>query len=435
MPKNGSVLIIGAGIVGMKAGLMLAGASKKVHLVEKLPIIGGKVIKNEESFPNMECSTCMVAPVQQEVLQSPNIETYTYSDVESISGSKGSYEVVIRRKARYISLVNCIGCGMCYDPCPVPIRNLWEEGLMDMKAVYVPTAGSLPNVPVIDSKHCLHLNGTQECNLCVESCVFDAIDLTDSDEVVTVEVEAILIASGSGLFDLSSLPNLGYGKLSAVYSPLEFERLFSSNGPTQGELTLRDSDASPKRIAIVHCVGRSEVGYCSTVCCMYSFKFVRFLLHKLPEAEIFNIYLDVCVPGKSSQNFFTTLGDKSTTMLFTPSLEDVSVTDSGSALKVSYPDASGKARELDVDMVILTAAMTPDPGLQELAQITGVELDKFGFIKRAGEENGSTETTRAGIFAAGSVTGPRDIQRSVIQGESAAGQIMELMSTIDGEQV
>ena len=419
----------------MKAGLMLAGASKKVHLVEKLPIIGGKVIKNEESFPNMECSTCMVAPVQQEVLQNPNIETYTYSDVESLSGSKGCYEVVIRRKARYISLVNCIGCGMCYDPCPVSIPNMWEENLMDMKAVYVPTAGSLPNVPVIDSSKCLHLNGTQECNLCVESCVFDAIDLNDSDEVVTVEVEAVLIASGSGLFDLSALPNLGYGDLSAVYSPLEFERLFASNGPTQGELTLRGSDISPERIAIIHCAGRSEVGYCSTVCCMYSFKFVRFLLHKLPEARIYDLYLDICVPGKSYQNFFTTLGEGSTTMLFTPSLEDVCVTESDSALRISYPDTSGESRELDVDMVILTAAIVPDSDLPELARIAGVELDKFGFIKRTDEGSGSTETTKAGIFAAGTVTGPGDIQRSVIQGESAAGQIMELMSTIDGEKV
>ncbi len=434
MPKNGSVLVIGAGIAGMKAGLMLAGASKKVHLVEKLPIIGGKVIKNEESFPNMECSTCMVAPVQQEVLQNSNIETYTYSNVESISGSKGCYEVVIRRKARYISLVNCIGCGMCFDPCPVSIKNFWEENLMDMKAVYVPTAGSLPNVPVIDSTHCLHLNGTQECNLCVEACVFEAIDLNDKDEVVTVEVEAILIATGADIFDLSVLPDLGHGKLSAVYSPLEFERLFAANGPTLGELTLRGTDVSPKRIAIVHCVGRKDAGYCSTVCCMYSFKFVRFLLHKLPDAEIFNIYLDVCVPGKSYQEFFTSLGEKSTKMLFTPSIEDVKVTEGDSALNVSYPDASGETEEFTVDMVILAAAMVPESDLNDLAGIAGIELDSHGFIKRAENGTGSMETTREGIFVAGSAQGPMDIQKSVIQAESAAGQIMKIMSNSAGEQ-
>ena len=82
MSHSENVLIIGAGLAGMTAGLELAHAGKKVHLVERLPLIGGKVIKDEESFPNLECSTCMVAPVQQDVLQNPNIVTMTFSNVE-----------------------------------------------------------------------------------------------------------------------------------------------------------------------------------------------------------------------------------------------------------------------------------------------------------------------------------------------------------------
>lgn len=428
MPQTGNILIIGAGIAGMKAGLMLAGASQKVHLVESLPIIGGKVIKNEESFPNMECSTCMVAPIQQEVLQNPDIETYTYSTVEKIEGSKGRFRAVIRRKARYVSLIDCIGCGMCFDPCPVSIDNEWEENLMPRKAIYVPCSGSLPNVPVIDSTRCLQLSGKQECNLCVESCAFEAINLEDSDEIIEVEVSAVIIATGSDIFDLSTLPNLGYGKLPAVYSPFEFERLFASNGPTQGEITVRNSEASPQRIAIVHCAGRRETGYCSSVCCMYSFKFVRFLKHKLPKADIYNIYLDICVPGKSYQNFFTSLSDTATEMLFTPSIEDISISETGSSLKLSYPDAGGNTMDIEVDMVILTAAMVPDPGLKEIAQTAGIELDQLGFIKTVDDGSGSMETSRAGIFVAGSAEGPKDIQKSVIQAESAAGQVMAVLS-------
>ena len=79
-----SVLVIGAGLAGMKAGLLLANAGKKVYLVETLPLIGGMAIKDEESFPNFECSTCMVAPIQQEVLQNPEIETMTLSTVEKV---------------------------------------------------------------------------------------------------------------------------------------------------------------------------------------------------------------------------------------------------------------------------------------------------------------------------------------------------------------
>ncbi len=429
MPQTGNILVIGAGIAGMKASLMLAGASSKVYLVEKLPIIGGKVIKNEESFPNLECSTCMVAPIQQDVLQNPNIETLTYSTVEKIEGSAGDFSVVIRKKARYVSLTDCIGCGMCYEPCPVSLKNEWEENLINRKAIYVPCSGSLPNVPVIDSEHCLRLSCGEDCSLCAESCAFEAINLEDVDEVLEIDVDAVILATGSSTFDLSSIPDLGYGTLPGVYAPLEFERLFASNGPTFGSITLRDSDKVPGSIAVIHCVGRREQKYCSAVCCMYSFKFARFLKHKIPSVNVFNIYSDICVPGKNYQSFYKSVEGVDTEMLYTSSIADVSVSESGSGLKVAYPDAAGAMKELSVDMVILAAAIVPDDDVIELAKITGVNLDSRGFIATVHDGSGSMETSRKGVFVAGTAEGPKDIQNSVVQAESAAGQVMGIVTS------
>ncbi len=429
MSHTGNILVIGAGIAGMKASLMLAGASSKVYLVEKLPIIGGKVIKNEESFPNLECSTCMVAPIQQDVLQNPNIETLTYSVVEKIEGSSGDFSVVIRKRARYISLTDCIGCGMCYEPCPVSLRNEWEENLIDRKAIYVPCSGSLPNVPVIDSEHCLRLGGGEDCSLCAEACAFEAINLDDSDEIIEINVGAVILATGSATFDLSSIPNLGYGTLPGVYAPMEFERLFASNGPTLGEITLRGSDKVPESVAVIHCVGRREQKYCSAVCCMYSFKFARFLKHKIPSVRVFNVYSDICVPGKSYQSFYRSVEGVDTEMLYTSSIGNVSVSESGSGLKVSYSDAAGSLQDLNVDMVILAAALVPDPGVASLAEVAGVDLDSQGFIKAVPDGSGSMETSREGVFVAGTAEGPKDIQNSVVQAESAAGQVAEIMTS------
>ncbi|MCD4775139.1 MAG: FAD-dependent oxidoreductase [Candidatus Aegiribacteria sp.] len=429
MPQTGNILVIGAGIAGMKASLMLAGASNKVYLVEKLPIIGGKVIKNEESFPNLECSTCMVAPIQQDVLQNPNIETLTYSVVEKIEGSAGDFSVVIRKKARYVSLTDCIGCGMCYEPCPVSLKNEWEENLIDRKAIYVPCSGSLPNVPVIDSEHCLKLLGKEECNLCVESCAFEAINLDDSDEVMEIKVGAVILATGSATIDLSTLPNLGYGTLPGVYAPMEFERLFASNGPTLGEIVLRGSEKIPESIAVIHCAGRKEKKYCSAVCCMYSFKFARFLKHKIPSAHVFNIYSDICVPGKSYQSFYKSVDGADTEMLYTSSIEDVKVSENESGLKVAYPDAAGAMEELNVDMVILAAALVPGDDAAPLAEVAGVDLDSRGFIATVLDGSGSMETSRRGVFVAGTAEGPKDIQNSVIQAESAAGQVMGIVTS------
>jgi len=96
------VLIIGAGIAGIEASLMLSKADRKVHLVEKTSYTGGTTIKFEEVFSNMECSTCMVAPIQQELLQDENINLLTLAEVEEVKGSSGKFTVKIRKKARYV---------------------------------------------------------------------------------------------------------------------------------------------------------------------------------------------------------------------------------------------------------------------------------------------------------------------------------------------
>ena len=54
------VLVIGAGIAGIEASLMLSKADRNVHLIEKTSITGGNTIKFEEVFSNMECSTCRI---------------------------------------------------------------------------------------------------------------------------------------------------------------------------------------------------------------------------------------------------------------------------------------------------------------------------------------------------------------------------------------
>ncbi|MEA1972883.1 MAG: FAD-dependent oxidoreductase, partial [Candidatus Cloacimonadota bacterium] len=295
MNQSDNVLVIGSGIAGLKASLMLSKVGKKVTLVEKLSLIGGKTIKNEETFPNLDCSTCLVAPIQQEILQDDNIDVLTSSTIEKLTGEAGNFTISINKKAACVDPVACLGCGMCYPPCPVELINEWEEYLTNKKAIYVPCSGALPNVPVINAEKCLQLSGKESCNKCVEACMFGAIDLSKQDEQVEVKAGAIIVATGYDMLDVSSIENLGYKKFDGVYTSMEFERLFAANGPTEGKLTMRDGERVPASIAIIHCVGRSETKYCSNVCCMASSKHAHFLKHKLPDAKIYNFYQDICL--------------------------------------------------------------------------------------------------------------------------------------------
>jgi len=427
MNSTDNVLIIGAGIAGMEASLMLAKTGKKVVLVEKLPIIGGNTIKNEESFPNLECSTCMVAPIQQDVLQNENIEVMTLSEVKKVEGEVGDYTVKINKKARYVSLTDCIGCGACYDPCPVTLTNEWEENLTKKKAIYVPCDGSLPNVPVIDPEHCLQISGKKSCNACAEACMFGAINFSEKNEQVEVKARAIIIATGFDLFDAKKITNLKYGKLDNVYTAMEFERLYASNGPTSGELILRKGDKAPDSVAIIHCIGRKELGYCSGVCCMYSFKYAHFVKDKLPDATVYNIYSDICVPDKSYQSFYEKIKKSESKFIFQSSVENIQISGNNGKLHLNLPAGKKSENSLDVDMVILSCALEPSKTSNDLSKILGVEIDNKGFFQIRNDAIGSVQTSQDGIFTIGCAEGPKDIQNSVIQAESAVGEVISLL--------
>jgi len=419
--KNPNVLVIGAGVAGMEASLLLAESGRKVYLVEKEPLIGGQTIKYEEVFPNMECSTCMIAPKQQEVLQNENVELFLLSEVQEVKKNGENFSIKLNKRARYVSLTNCIGCGACYEPCPVDLDNEFEERLSKKKAIFVPCPGSLPNVPAIDPAKCLHLNGkNKECQACKDVCMFNAIDFSEKDEKVTVEVGAILIATGFDLFDVKNLPQYGYGKSPDVYTALEFERLNAANGPTEGKITLKDGK-TPQSIGIIHCVGRNEQGYCSAVCCMYSAKFSQYLKHKLPEAKICEFHTDLCLPGKSYQKFYQETLNKGVDFIYAG---EIKLTGENGRLTVNYRNGHGENSSFKADMIILSPAVIPRKETPALAKALGLSLDKKGFFSTQDDKLSPVSTALEGIFITGCAQGPKDISSSIAQAEAAVGKIL-----------
>ena len=427
MKTSNNVLVIGSGISGMEASLLLSKAGKKVYLVERLPLIGGNTIKSGESYPNMDCSTCLVAPIQQEILQDENIEVLTNSSLMELTGKPGNFQAKIHKKARYVDMVECLGCGMCYPVCPVETDNHWEEDLVKMKAVYVPCAGALPNVPVIDPELCLRLNGG-DCNLCVEACMFDAIDFSDIDQILDVEIGAVILATGFSTAKNIDLSKFGYGKFDNVHTSMEFERLCAPNGPYEGNLVLKDSDKKPASVVFVHCVGRESSGYCSSVCCMYSFKHAHFVNLKNSEAKIYNLYHDICLPDKSYQKFYLETKEKISDFIFYSDIKQIEVQQKGDNLVVNYPNNKGDNASIQADMVVLAVPVIPSEGLEKLAEILDIELDRFGYIATEISQIGSIKTSRQGVFVAGCSEGPQDIQSAVLQAEAAVANTISLLN-------
>jgi heterodisulfide reductase subunit A len=416
---NQDVLVIGAGIAGIEASLLLAGSGRKVYLIEKTSMIGGNLVKYEEVFPNMECSTCMLAPKQQDLLQNANIELLTMADVLDVSGKIGDFKVKIAVQADYVSAVDCIGCGACYEPCPISIPNEFEENLSSRKAIFVPCPGALPNVPVIDKANCLRFTKGEECALCQESCMFEAIDYSKQDRQIELEVGAIIVCTGFQMFDLSSYSKYGSGEIPAVYTEMQFERLFASNGPTLGDIRLRNG-RTPEKIAIIQDVGKKTVGYNSPIASIYPFKLMHYIAHKLHNAEIFCLYDDLFLPGKHYQAFFE---EAISPNVHLERYDDVSVEANGDGALVKF-SVEGDEKRIEVDMVILASALVPRTDALELANLLGIDIAKSGFLRSNRDGLSTLATSREGIFVAGCAEGIKDIAHSVEQASAAVGMVL-----------
>jgi heterodisulfide reductase subunit A len=200
---------------------------------------------------------------------------------------------------------------------------------------------------------------------------------------------------------------------------MEFERLYASNGPTEGNIVLRDGKV-PKNVAIIHCVGRDEKGYCSSVCCMYSLKFNHYLKSKIPEIKISEFYTDLCIPGKSHQKFYEKMKETKVDMI---RFNEIEVTKQGKDTVVKY-SSKGKKNVLPVDMVILAPAIEPKNDAPKLAKTLGISEDDYGFFKEENPYESSVISSKPGIFIVGCAQGAKNIQDSVSQANAAVGKIL-----------
>ncbi len=428
-------LVVGAGMAGISAALTLAQKNRKVYLVEKLPCIGGKVARYEDVFPNLECASCILDPILDEVLHNEHIDILTLSEVQEVLGFYGNFLVKVNKKARFVDSKTCIGCGACVEMCPVKVSNEYNEGLDERRAIYIPYAGALPNIAVIDKEHCLRWQG-KACSACKEACPFGSIIYEETDQARQLRVGAIVLAPGFDLFDPAKAPQYGYGKIDSVYTSLEFERLVNSTGPTEGRILLRNGQV-PENIALIHCVGSRTSQFhehCSAVCCMYLIKFAHQVNGKLPGASITGFYSDLCLPGKEAQGFFNKISQEANVQLMHMKDPDsIEIMQEDEKTVIRFTDLQGKSQAVVSDMVILAPAMEGARDAGTLAKLFDIAQGEGGFFVEEGARLLPVATAMEGIFIAGCAQGPKDIQSSVAQGQAAAGRILSRL--VPGEKL
>ena len=331
----------------------------------------------------------------------------------------------------------CVACGACDFICPTghiklseitdkeirPILSEYNAGLTGRKPVYVPYAQAVPNIPAIDRSKCAHFL-TGGCKICADFCPTGAIDHSQVDEEVEIEVGAIVLATGFRPFDPTQYDDYGYAKHPNVVTSVEFERILSSSGPWHGHLVRPSDEKEPKKIAWLQCVGSRDInhcdnGYCSGVCCMYAVKEAMIAKeHAKDGLDTAIFYMDMRTFGKEFEQYYNRAQEDGVRFVRSRihSVDPVPATDN---LVLGYVNEEGEAVSEEFDMVVLSVGMEAPPGVIELAEKVGVDLNHYNFA--ATNSFNPVETSKPGIYACGLLQGPKDIPLSVMEASAAAG--------------
>jgi len=431
IPVTPRALVIGGGIAGIQAALDIANAGHEVLLVEHSPSIGGHMAQLSETFPTLDCSQCILTPRMVEVAQHTRVRLLTYAEIEEVRGHVGNFKVKIRVKSSCVDSKKCTGCGLCYEKCPIAVSSEFDEGLGKRKAIYVPFPQAVPNRPVIDREHCTYFLKAGKCRVCQIVCPAEAIDFEQNDDIVEEEVGAIIVATGYGLYPLDRIPEYGAGKYQDVINGLQFERLLSASGPTQGEIKRPSDGKVPKRIAFICCVGSRDpehhLPYCSKICCMYNAKHALLYKERVPDGEAVVFSIDVRTAGKGYEEF----------MMRTRAEENVlyirgkpsRIIKEGDQLVIWTVDTlGGHLLKVKCDLIVLSLAMVPSRGTIDLARKLRVQTNIHGFFNEAHPKLRPVESLVPGFFLAGCAQAPRDIPDSVAQASAAASKALEMFS-------
>lgn len=434
-----NALIIGSGITGIRIALDLAKNGVNVHLVERQAAMGGKMALLDKTFPTNDCSICLLAPKMSECINRDNIEFHTLTEVESVNGEIGNFDVNLIKRARYIDEEKCTGCGICMEHCPTSVPDPINDEFSERKAIYIPYPQAVPRIAAIDHEHCMHLT-EGKCGTCKKLCPRDAVDFTQMDQFININVQAIIVATGADIYRPFELEKYQYGKVPGVLTAFELERLLCPTGPTEGELILKGPYGvidNIKDIAFILCVGsRGEVfEHCSSVCCSHATKQAILIREMFPKINTTIFYRDFRTFGKNFENYIERSKSDYDVNYHRATVERIERTEN-KRIKILFDETSDNdLKTEEFDLVVLSTALIPPKGTKELAEKLDIKLDKWGFFQSKDPLLEPTSSTRDGIYLAGCCLRPKDITFSVIDASSAAAKALEIMNENSKKEV
>lgn len=415
-----SILVVGGGISGLTSALEAAEAGCQVYLAEKNPYLGGRVAQINEYFPKLCPPNCGLEINYRRIRSNKNIKIFTLAEVEAISGQEGNFEVTVKLNPGFINN-NCTGCGKCVEVCPVERANDFNFGLDKTKAAYLPHEFAFPFKYTIDPAACTGA----ECGKCAGVCEYQAIDLNMQPETVSLNVGAVIWATGWKPYDMAKLSNYGAGRYENVISNFMMERMSAPTGPTKGKIVRPSDGKEIKSVAFIQCAGSRDENHihaCSYVCCLASLKQATYVREQYPEAKIYIFYIDIRARGRN-EDFYVKVMDQVGATLIKGKAGEILEDPATKNLTVMAEDQEKQALvEERFDLVVLATGMAP--ATAEVKIPAEVSYDVDGFVVYSPQN--------PGIYATGCSKKPLDVAGSVQDATAAA--LKAIQSTVRGQK-
>jgi len=355
----------------------------------------------------------------------------TLSELDSVKGEEGDFEVKLCQFPRYVDINKCIACGLCAEKCPRKVDDEYNESLNKRKAIYVQYPQAVPLKYAIDAQHCIFFE-KGKCKACEKFCPSGAINFEEKEKELILHVGSIVLCPGYDTFDPAIHDTYGYNRSPNIVTSLEFERILAASGPYRGHLIRPSDKREPEKIAWLQCIGSRDVHpgantYCSAVCCTHAIKQALVAKdHMKGGLDTAIFYIDVRTSGKDFERYYNRAKDKEGVRFIKSKITNIVERNGTGNLLIRYTEESGKRIEEDFDMVVLSVGFSVPKKLGDLARRLGINLDAYSFPET--NSFSPVQTSRPGIFISGCFQSPKDIPSSVTDGSAAAAEAGALLS-------
>ncbi|HQH18504.1 MAG TPA: CoB--CoM heterodisulfide reductase iron-sulfur subunit A family protein, partial [Bacteroidales bacterium] len=411
-----AVVVIGAGISGMRASIDLAKMGNEVYLIEKDFFVGGNVAQSDTLFMDNEKGKDLTQKLYQEIKSFPNITLFTGSTIEKVSGSLGNFNVSIKIRPTFIKHnADIKDIKQAIEECKTEAPDNFTLGLTNRKAIYKNYAEALPDKYVVDAE------AIKEDHPFLEK-YNNVIDIYQFEETVTLHAGSILVTTGADFYKPKE-NEYAYKSVKEVITLAELKTLISLNSDK-----LFFNNKPINTITFIYCVGnrqtKGENKYCSRYCCTSAIHTSILLKEKYDNIKSYHLFRDIRTYGKQ-EILYEKSSKQGDVYIRFDEKEPPTVELQNGVLTVKVKDLLTSKKELEIgtDLVVLVTGMIAREDSSLIAEKLKIPIGNDKFFNEIHPKLKPVETVIKGVFIGGCCQGPKNISESVQSSLSAAAKI------------